>query len=186
MSTDQANASAPQAMDALGQYHNTRPAPPDAGAWFDENYPETARPVLVALVEAVTVVLDILKRHDNPVPRDQMLSTLGEECGLPGWLFQDGSAVCINLAKPELLWTRGDRRATRIVTPQTVLESTLMVEALGARLSTEDIRKATLGPYRDHLHLLLESPDARVRECAIAALGETRQKTGVGQQPPGV
>lgn len=179
MNTDPGIATTPDAMNALRQYHNTRPAPVDPKAWFDENYPEAVRPVLVLAMEAVAAVLDIVKRHNYPVQRDQMLRTMGDECGLPGWLFQDGSAVCINLDKPELLWTRGDRRATRIVTPQMVLESTFMVKAIGARLRTEDIRKAALGPYRDHLHVLLESSDARVRECAITALGGT---AGVGAE----
>lgn len=52
MSSDRTNDSttdAVDAMDARKQYYNTRPAPADPKAWFDEHYSDAACDALVEL-----------------------------------------------------------------------------------------------------------------------------------------
>lgn len=181
MSVDQGNASTPAAMEAMRQYYSTRPAPADPKAWFDENYPDAACQALVELEEAADGVMDLIQQHDEPLSRERILRTMTEEWARPGWQFPDGSGIYLDAENGQLLWTRGYDRATRPVTPEAVLESTLFFGVLAGFGSDDDIRKAALGPFREHLHLLLESSDARVRERAIAVLGEVKQEPDTGK-----
>lgn len=181
MSSNRRNDSTPEAMDAMKEYYANRPAPEDPKAWFDENYPDAARDALVELEEAADAIMDLIQQHDDPLPRERILRIMHEKWARPGWQFSDGSGIYLDAENSQLLWTRGYDKATRPVTPETVLESTLFFGILAGFGSYEDIRKAAVGPYRDHLHLLLESSDARLRERAIAILGEAKRETDTGK-----
>lgn len=168
---DHAPALPTEALAAWQRYCRVEPEPTDTRDWFDRHYPHEARPVLIPSILGPGLVVDLIQKCAIPLPAEQLFEAAPVRFSGPGWRFSDNSGLYLDV--DDVRYCAGDESG-RLATPDELLESPTTL-ALLAKLGTpRDIRNAVLGPYRDRLYLLMESPIRHLREQAIAALGGRR------------